>query len=178
MTRLAILEFPDPRLRECARPVVNFGAPLAATIADLAETMYAAGAIGIAAPQVGIPLRLLVLDVSAERHAPQAYVNPEVLARDALGLVEESCLSLPGLTDSVPRATRIRVEAADARGVRTVRSLEGVAAVCLLHELDHLDGILFLDRLPLMRRWRARRVLGRRRAAIRGGAPEGASVRA
>jgi peptide deformylase len=159
--RRAVLAHPDPRLRTVARPVTEFDAALSQLVDDLLETMYAARAIGLSATQVDVHQRVAVLDVSADGSAPQVYVNPEVLSQDTIGMVEESCMSVPGVLDSVRRATRLRVRAQGRDGVPFERRVEGMHAVCLLHEIDHLDGRLFVDRLSWLRRLRWRRTLGR-----------------
>ena len=161
--RLPILEYPDPRLRTIAQPVTEFDARLAQRIDDLLETLYATRAIGLAATQVDLHLRVVVMDLSGDASAPQVFVNPQVLSRDRIGMVEESCLSVPGVVDSVRRATRLRVHAQDRDGMAIERHLEGVPAVCLLHEIDHLDGRLFVDHLSYLRRLRLRWKLGRDR---------------
>ncbi|MFO1455527.1 MAG: peptide deformylase [Steroidobacteraceae bacterium] len=160
--RRAVLEHPDPRLRTVAQPVTTFDGELSQLVDDLLETMYAGRAIGLAATQVGVPLRVLVLDVSPSTDAPQVFINPEVLAQERYGMVEESCMSVPGVLDSVRRATRVRVRARDRAGQPLERQLVDMEAVCLLHELDHLDGRLFVDRLGWWRRLRWRRELGGR----------------
>jgi peptide deformylase len=157
----AVLTHPDPRLRTVARPVVAFDAALSHLVDDLFETMYAARAIGLSATQVDVHLRVVVIDVSGDRSQPQVFVNPEVLSQDTVGMVEESCMSVPGVLDSVRRATRLRVRAQGRDGVPFERRVQDLAAVCLLHEIDHLDGRLFFDRLSWLRRLRWRRTLGR-----------------
>ena len=174
MARLPVLEYPDPRLRTRAAPVTEFGAPLAVLIHDLLETMYASRAIGLAATQVDVHQRVLVMDVSGEASDPQVFINPTILSRRGQGMVEEGCLSVPGVNDSVRRALQVTVRAVDRAGVAYERDLEGVPAVCLQHELDHLDGLLFVDHLSWLRRLRARRMqarAGRERAAGGVGAP-------
>ena len=161
--RRPVLEYPDPRLRSVAGPVTQFDATLATLVDDLLETMYAGRAIGLAAPQVGVPLRVVVIDVSGEASAPQVFVNPEVLSSERPAMVEESCMSVPGVLDSVQRATRLRLRAFDREGQAFEKRLQDMEAVCLLHELDHLDGRLFIDRLSWFRRLRWRRRLGRER---------------
>jgi peptide deformylase len=156
MTRLAILEYPDSRLRIKARPVSSFDDTLKRLIADMFETLYAGRAIGLAASQVDVHLRVITIDVSAEANSPQVFINPAILSRGNIGLVEESCLSVPGVLDNVKRATQLRVRAQDTAGSLYERDLEGVPAVCLQHEMDHLDGRLFVDRLSLLKRLRIR----------------------
>lgn len=163
MTRRAILEDPDPRLRLPSEPVDRFDAGLARLVGDLCDTLYAGSAIGLSAPQIDDRRRVLVMDLSETRSAPQVFVNPTILSRgSARGLVEESCLSLPGVSAKVLRAVQLRVAAQDADGRPFERDLADMEAVCLQHEIDHLDGVLFTDRLSLLRR------LGLRLAAGRG----------
>lgn len=156
MARLAILEYPDPRLHEAAAPVVAFDAALAGLIDDLFETLYATSGIGLSAPQVGVLRQVSVMDLSADRNEPQVFVNPEITARARWGLVEESCLSVPGVVANVVRATRVTVHASDRAGEAFERALEDMHAVCIQHEADHLAGKLFIDRLSLPRRLHAR----------------------
>jgi peptide deformylase len=167
MALLKILEHPDPRLRTKAQPVAAFTPQLAQLVADLFETMYASKAIGLAATQVDVHQRLLVSDVSGDQSAPELFINPEIVSRSTPGMVEESCLSVPGIVASVERATKVRVRAVDRSGQVYERDVEDLLAVCLLHELDHLDGQLFIDRLPFLERMRVRqklKVVGKRRA--------------
>lgn len=157
MSRLTILEHPDPRLRLAAVPVDSFDATLGQLVDDLCETLCASGGIGLAAPQVGVARRVLVMDLSGGALPPEVYVNPEVLHAAIPALVEESCLSVPGVVGNVVRATRITVRARTRTGGVFETGLEDMHAVCLQHELDHLDGRLFVDRLSWWRRlrWRA-----------------------
>ena len=151
-----VLEFPDPRLRCLAIGVDRFDAALAELINDLTDTLHATRAIGLAAPQLGVAARVFVIDVSGNGSDTQVFVNPELLWCGEIALVEESCLSLPGVVENVTRAVRARVRAVDAAGVALERDLTGLAAVCFQHELDHLDGVLFIDALPALRRLGAR----------------------
>ncbi len=151
-----ILEYPDPRLSTSSAPVTMFDAELQRLVDDLLETLYAAGGIGLSAPQIGDLRRVAVMDVSGEASAPQVYVNPEVQSRSAWGLVEESCLSVPGVVANVIRATKVRVRAQDPAGESFEREVEAMNAVCVQHELDHLNGKLFIDHLSPFRRWRIR----------------------
>lgn len=152
MAVLPILEYPDPRLRRRAAPVADFDAGLAGLVDDLCETLRASGGIGLAAPQVGDPRRVLVIDLSGGAAPPEVYVNPEIFDPAVPGLVEESCLSVPGVVGNVLRATQLTVRARDRGGVAFERRLEGMRAVCLQHEMDHLEGRLFVDRLSMFRR--------------------------
>ncbi len=156
MSRLPILEYPDARLRLRSLPVERFDSELSGFVDDLFETLYSSGAIGLSAPQVDDRRRVLVMDLSGDASAPRTFVNPEILTRSALGLVEESCLSVPGVVGNVIRPTEIRVRAQDPTGATFETDLAGMEAVCLHHELDHLDGRLFVDRLSLFRRLRIR----------------------
>ncbi len=167
MTRLAVLEYPDPRLRAIAAPVREFGAELARLVDDMLETMLVSRAIGLAAPQVGVPQRIVTVDASGIGTERDVFVNPELLELGAPCMVEESCLSVPGVLDSVERAIRVRVRYRDVVGQPREREIEGLAAVCLQHEIDHLDGRLFIDRLPLLRRLLARRRVASATAARR-----------
>ncbi|MEM9457749.1 MAG: peptide deformylase [Myxococcota bacterium] len=154
MAQLEILEYPDTRLRLPARPVTRFDEGLDRLIDDLVQTLHAKAAIGLCAPQVGVPLEILVMDLSGNASAPQVYVNPEIIADADPGLVEESCLSVPGVVTNVWRATRVRVRAQDRRGHIFQSDLEGMNAVCLQHEMDHFAGKLLVDRLNFFRRFR------------------------
>ena len=156
MTRLAILEHPDPRLRTKALPVTDFGPGLQRLVDDMFETMYATRSIGLAATQVDAQLRVIVMDVSGHGTDPQVFINPEILSRRGLGMVEEGCLSLPGVTESVQRALRLRVRSLDRTGASAERDIEDMLAVCLQHEMDHLVGLLFIDRLSFWRKLRLR----------------------
>jgi peptide deformylase len=149
---LPIIEYPDPRLRRRAAPVTRFDGGTMRLADALLETLYDKGGIGLSAPQVGVFERVAVTDLSGEATDPQVYVNPEVLSRSAIGLVEESCLSVPGVVGNVFRATRVRVRAQDRQGQTFERDLDGMHAVCLQHEIDHLEGKLFIDRLWFWRR--------------------------
>ncbi len=164
MTQLAILEYPDPRLRLTAHPVTDFGAGLRSLVNDLTETLKATGGIGISAPQVGDRRQVVVVDLADESSAPRVYINPKILARDRLALVEESCLSVPGIVGNVVRATQLRVRAHHVSGESFEYELTDMRAVCLQHEMDHLRGKLFVDRLPLLGRLRFRttEVMGRK----------------
>jgi peptide deformylase len=173
MTRLTILEFPDPRLRTRASPVAEVDGPLRELIDDMVETMYAAKGIGLAATQVNVHKRVLVTDVSEDRSAPRAFVNPEILSRDGTETSQEGCLSVPGYFDEVERAATIRVRALDRDGKAFEEDLEGLLAICVQHEIDHLDGKLFVDYLSEMKRQRVRKKLEKeRKLRAEGRAPE------
>ncbi|MBS0458377.1 MAG: peptide deformylase [Proteobacteria bacterium] len=152
MAKLNILEFPDPRLRTVAKPVAVVDDALRALIDDMLETMYAAPGIGLAATQVDVHQRLLVLDVSENGAAPMAFINPEILERDGEQVYQEGCLSVPGIYADVHRANRVRVRALDRDGQPFELEAQGVLAVCIQHELDHLAGKLFVDYLSPLKR--------------------------
>lgn len=156
MAQRDILLYPDPRLLAPSQPVKRFGKSLHRLVDDLLETMYAHRAIGLSAPQVDALRQVLVIDVSEDATEPQVYVNPELRSKSAWGLVEESCLSVPGVVGNVLRATEVRVRAQDRDGNVFERDLSAMNAVCLQHEMDHLAGTLFIDRLSLFRRLRLR----------------------
>ncbi len=159
MAQLDILEHPDPRLRLHAEPVADFDDSLGCLIDDMLETLHANSALGLSAPQVDDSRRVLVLNPSENTSAPQVYVNPEVLSKSVPGLVEESCLSIPGIVGNVVRATEVRVRAQDCDGKPFECDLAAMDAVCLQHEIDHLNGKLFIDRLSLFRRLRIRAMM-------------------
>lgn len=176
MALLSILEYPDPRLRERAQPVTQFDEALGRLVDDMLETMYAAPGIGLAATQVNVRQQVLVIDLSQERNQPRVFINPEILSREGVAKTEEGCLSVPGVFDEVERAAKVRVRARDRHGEVFEEDLEGSLAVCLQHEMDHLDGKLFVDYLSDLKRERIRKKLekdrkekaaGRRPAAAR-----------
>jgi peptide deformylase len=167
---LSILEFPDPRLRTRAAPVETFDAELGQLIDDMLATMYAAPGIGLAATQVNVHQRIIVIDVSEQKDQPLVLINPEILARDGVELTEEGCLSVPQVFEEVERAARVRVRARDRDGAVFERDFDGLLAVCVQHEMDHLDGKLFVDYLSSLRRERIRRKLEKDRRE-RGTAP-------
>lgn len=159
MTKLAILEYPDPRLRKTAKPVEVVDDAVRQLVADLLETMYAARGVGLAATQVDVHRRLLVLDVSEERNQPLVFINPILLAAAGRAPTEEGCLSVPDIYDKVTRATHIRVRALGSDGQPFEMDAEGILAVCIQHEMDHLDGKLFVDYLSELKRQLIRRRL-------------------
>jgi peptide deformylase len=163
MALRTILEFPDPRLRTRARPVTEFSATLGKLVEDLLETMYAAPGIGLAATQIDVHQRVIVLDVSEDGTAPLALINPEILVREGEASTEEGCLSVPGVFDDVKRAARIRVRSQDVSGAPLEHDYEGLLAVCIQHEMDHLDGKLFVDYLSDLKRERIRKKLDKER---------------
>ena len=163
MARLHILEYPDPRLRTRAKPVEVFDTALATFVQDMFQTMYEAPGVGLAATQVDVHKRLIVMDVSEGKTEPQVFCNPEILAQEGVGVSEEGCLSVPGIFDDVKRAATIRARAQDATGKVFEVDLDGLAAVCLQHEMDHLEGKLFVDYLSDLKRERIRKKLDKDR---------------
>jgi peptide deformylase len=163
MALLQILEFPDPRLRTRAQPVAQVDAALRTLVDDMFETMYAAPGIGLAATQVNVAKRVLVIDLSEKHDQPLVLINPEVLERAGVEETEEGCLSVPGYFDKVQRAEKIRVRALDRDGKQIEFEAEGLLAVCIQHEIDHLDGKLFVDYLSELKRTRIRKKLEKER---------------
>jgi peptide deformylase len=163
MAQLQILEFPDPRLRLRAQPVTQVDTALRTLIDDMFETMYAAPGIGLAATQVNVAKRVLVIDLSENHDQPLALINPEVLERSGVEETEEGCLSVPGYFDKVTRAETVRVRALDRNGKQIEFEAEGLLAVCIQHEIDHLDGKLFVDYLSELKRTRIRKKLEKER---------------
>ena len=159
MAKLTILEFPDPRLRKKAVSVEAVDDEVRTLIDDMFETMYAAPGIGLAATQVDVHRRLLVADVSSDKSEPHVYVNPVILEKDGITVTEEGCLSVPGYYEEVERAEHIRVRYLDRDGTEREEDLEGLLAVCVQHEIDHLDGKLFVDYLSEAKRQRIRKRL-------------------
>ena len=166
MARLEILEFPDNRLRTVAKPVETVDDKMRRLIDDMLETMYDAQGIGLAATQVDVHRRLLVLDVSETRDSPRAYINPEIVSSEGSETCEEGCLSVPGIYAEVSRAATVRVAALDRNGEPFEEDLEGLHAICLQHEMDHLQGKLFVDYLsPLKRRMVTKKLQKQRKIA-------------
>lgn len=161
MAKLTILEFPDPRLRTKATPVQTVDDKLNTLIDDLFETMYNAPGIGLAATQVDVHQRLLVADVSVDKSVPLALINPVILEKDGATITEEGCLSVPGYFEEVERAEHIRLRFVDRNGDELEMQAEGLLAVCIQHEIDHLDGKLFVDYLSEAKRQRIRKRLVR-----------------
>lgn len=157
-----VLEYPDPRLHQVSAEVTAFDERLHTLVRDLEDTLKASGGIGLSAPQLGELQRVAVLDLSEDRSAPELYVNPVITQKSMLGFVQESCLSLPGVEGSVMRSALVRVRAQDVHGEYFERELEYLHACALQHEIDHLDGRLFVDRFSVIGRWRFRRGAGAR----------------
>jgi len=157
MSLLNILEYPDPRLRTRAKPVESVDDELRTLIDDMFETMYAAPGIGLAATQVDVHKRVLVLDISDSKDEPYCFINPEIVERNGVTFGEEGCLSVPGITESVERSEDICVRALDRDGEPFELRVEGLMAVCIQHEMDHLEGKLFVDYLSQLKRQRIKK---------------------
>jgi peptide deformylase len=163
MTKLVILEYPDPRLRKKAAPVEEVDDALRQFIDNLLETMYGANGVGLAATQVDVHKRVIAIDVSESRDQPLVLINPELISKEGEGPGEEGCLSLPGIYDKLKRAIRIRVRALDRNGQPFEMDAEGLLGVCIQHEMDHLEGKLFVDYLSELKRTLIRRRLEKER---------------
>lgn len=165
MALLPILEYPDPRLRTVARPVTVFDDRLRRLVADMAETMYEAPGVGLAATQVDVHERLIVIDTSEDKNDLLVFINPEILwASEEQVECEEGCLSVPGIYDAVTRPERVRVRAFDAQGQLFERDCSGLLAVCIQHEMDHLMGKVFVEYLSPLKQERIKTKMKKRRA--------------
>ena len=162
VTPLPILIFPDPLLRKTAAPVDNVDGAVAALVDHMFETMYAAPGIGLAATQVDVHQRIVVIDVSDESDSPLTLINPELILADGAGEMQEGCLSIPGVYEMVKRPSQVRVRAVDREGEPYELDADGLLAVCIQHEIDHLDGKLFVDYLSPLKRNRIRRKMVKR----------------
>lgn len=157
MALLQVLEFPDPRLRKVAAPVTDFDDRLRTLVDNMFETMYQQEGIGLAATQVNVHKRVLVLDISEEKDSPQVLINPEFdVIDEELQEYQEGCLSVPGFFEEVSRPRAIRLRACDPQGEPYELEARGLLAVCIQHEIDHLDGKLFVDYLSPLKRQRIR----------------------
>lgn len=164
MALLPILEYPDPRLKTVAKPVARFDDRLRALVADMAETMYEAPGVGLAATQVDVHERLIVIDVSEDKNELRVFINPEIVeASDETVECEEGCLSVPGVYDAVIRPARVRVRAQDERGESFELDCDGLLAVCVQHEMDHLIGKMFVEYLSPLKQDRIRTKMRKRK---------------
>ena len=159
MALLPILRYPDPRLHTRAKPVEAVDAGIRKLVADMAETMYAAPGIGLAATQVDVHKRVLVIDISEDKSQLRAFINPEIVWREGECEGEEGCLSVPGIYETVRRSERVKVRALDTEGKHFEIDADGLLAVCLQHEIDHLDGKVFVDYLSRLKQTRIRKKL-------------------
>ncbi len=166
MALLPILEYPDPRLKKVAAPVAAVTPEIRKLVRDLAETMYAAPGVGLAATQVNVHKRVLVIDISEHKDELRVFINPELLSAEGEAECEEGCLSVPGYYDKVTRAARVRVRALNENGEVFELDAEGLLAVCVQHEMDHLQGKVFVEYLsPLKRARLAARLRKKQRLA-------------
>ena len=163
MAIMPILHFPDARLREAAVDIDVVDDDVRRLIDDMLETMYDAPGIGLAAPQVNIHKRLIVIDISEDRSGPLCLVNPCVVSAEGMEETEEGCLSVPGIYEQVERAERVQVRALDRDGVEQTIAADGLLAVCIQHEIDHLDGKLFVDYLSPLKQKRIRKKMEKQR---------------
>ena len=160
MAKLEILEFPDPRLRTVAKPVEKVDDELRKLIDDMFETMYAAPGIGLAATQVNVHQRLIVMDLSEDQSQPRVFINPEITPlTDDVAPYEEGCLSVPGFYEKVQRPARVRIKALDRDGKEFEEEADELLATCIQHEIDHLDGKLFVDYVSRLKRDRIKKKL-------------------
>lgn len=161
MALLPILRFPDPRLKKVAAKVVTVDDSIRKLAADMAETMYEAPGIGLAATQVDVHKRVVVIDVSEEKNDLRVLINPELVQLDGSAIGEEGCLSVPGIYDKVERAERVRVKYLDEKGQPRTLDADGLLAVCIQHEIDHLDGKVFVDHLSQLKQTRIKSKLAK-----------------
>jgi peptide deformylase len=154
MAQLPILEYPDPRLKKVATPVAAVTADIRKLVRDMADTMYAAPGVGLAATQVDVHKRVIVIDISEGKDELRVFINPELVSAEGQAECEEGCLSVPGYYDKVTRAARIRVRAQDEHGETFEHDAEGLLAVCIQHEMDHLQGKVFVEYLSPLKRAR------------------------
>lgn len=165
MAKRTILEYPDPRLKKIARPVHVFDDRLRQLVADMAETMYSAPGIGLAATQVDVHERVIVIDVSETKDQLRVFINPEILwAAEETALSEEGCLSVPGIYDEVRRPARVGIKAQDERGEAFKLDCDGMLAVCIQHEMDHLTGKVFVEYLSALKQDRIKSKLKKRKS--------------
>lgn len=162
MALLPILHYPDPRLRKVASPVSSIDNRLRQLAADMAETMYEAPGVGLAATQVNVHLRLVVIDISEKKNELNVLINPELIEADGIKTGEEGCLSVPGIYEKLERAERVKVRYLGLDGATHYMTAEGLLAVCIQHEIDHLNGKVFVDHLSQLKQTRIRSKLLKR----------------
>jgi len=165
---LNILEFPDQRLRKKAAPVAEVNSDIRRLVDDMFETMYEARGVGLAATQVNVQQRVIVMDTSEEKDTPVCYINPEIIAKEGVEESEEGCLSVPGFFEKVKRAERITVKALNRDGETFELEADDLLAVCIQHEIDHLEGKLFVDYLSPLKRQRIKKKLEKKHKLERG----------
>ncbi|MFV1992348.1 MAG: peptide deformylase [Acidiferrobacterales bacterium] len=167
MALLEILHYPDPRLRTQAAPVTDINDDIRTLVNDMAETMYAAPGIGLAATQINVHKQLIIIDISETRDQLQVFINPEILSKESELTTEEGCLSVPGIYEAVTRAETITYRAQDAQGNKIEESVSGLLAVCIQHEIDHLKGKVFVDYLSRLKQQRiSKKLLKQQRQAM------------
>jgi peptide deformylase len=164
MALLNVLQFPDPKLRIKAKPVTDFDAGVLQKVADMFETMYEQSGVGLAAIQVSIPLQIIAIDITDLKNAPLCLINPEIIHREGVQDEFEGCLSFPGVFDKVERAKLIRVRAQDQHGKTFEMEADELLSICIQHEMDHLEGILFIDHLSRLKQDRMRKKLEKARS--------------
>ncbi len=162
MALLPILRYPDPRLHTVAKPVAEVDDEIRQLVADMAETMYEAPGIGLAATQVNVHRRVVVIDISEDKSGLMALINPEILARSGEQVCEEGCLSVPGIYEKVARAERVKVRALNEKGETYEVEADGLLAVCIQHEIDHLDGKVFVEYLSQLKLGRIKSKLAKK----------------
>jgi len=172
MAQLQILQYPDERLHKVAAPVAEVNEEIRTLVRNMAQTMYAAPGIGLAATQVDVHKQVIVMDLSENRDQLRVFINPEIVEASGEEECEEGCLSVPGIYEKVTRAARVKVKALDEHGQPFTLDAEGLLAVCIQHEMDHLKGRVFVERLS---RLKQTRILGKLKKAQRKGAPDRAS---
>lgn len=165
MKLLPVLVHPNPKLRKVAKPVTEFNSSLAELVEDMTYTMYHEKGIGLAAIQVDVPLRVIVMDLSEEKNDPKVLINPTIQPQAARQTFEEGCLSVPGIFDEVERAKTITVSAFDVHGDEYCREVSGLESACIQHEIDHLNGKLFVDYLSKLKQTRIRQKLLKKQSA-------------
>lgn len=174
MASLEILKYPDPVLREVSKDVTEFDDALHSFIKDLEDTMYSANGIGLASPQVGVLKRIIVIDISRDGTDRYDLINPKILSRTGKATSEEGCLSIPDYRDTIPRASDVVVGALDRYGKEVEIHASGLLAYCLQHEIDHLNGVLFIDHLSRLKRELFKRWLKKQQSGV--GAPSGGNI--
>jgi peptide deformylase len=166
MALLTVLEYPDKRLRQIAQPVISFDANLQGIVDDMFETMYDANAVGLAATQVNVHMRIIVMDVSEDAKSPICAINPEIILREGTQYEAEGCVSFPGLYDKVERAAKITMRATRPNGEVFELPAEELLAICIQHELDHLNGVLFIDHLSRLKQERMKKKIDKARERV------------
>lgn len=159
MTVLNIVEYPDPVLRKKAKPIRDLNPSIISVVNDLVDTLHSTTGIGLCAPQLGYSLQIMAMDLSANQNDTEVLINPEIVSKSGFAVVQEQCLSIPGVSANVMRAGVVSVKALDSYGKAFERTYEGMHAICIQHEIDHLEGTLFIDRISSVRRFRFKKIL-------------------